>query len=51
MGELELYSWRPGMSKMPGASVYSVNNVKLSFMYIYLFEYVSAVLKQLGQLR
>lgn len=41
-----------GMSEVSGASEYSVNNAKLSFiMRIYLFKYASAVLKQLGQLR
>lgn len=39
------------MPEVPGASEHSVNNAKLSFGYIYLFEYASAVLKQLGQLR
>lgn len=37
------------MPEVPGASEHSVNNVKLSFMRIYLFKYASAVLKQLGQ--
>lgn len=37
--------------EVPGASEYSVNNAKLSFVRIYLFEYASAVLRQLGQLR
>ena len=36
------------MPEVPGASEHSVNNAKLSFMYIYLFEYACAVLNNWG---